>query len=230
MTPPLQVRQITELSGLAHFRVDLKREVAPGEWRRWPHLAISLDQGSDGVAAYWWLQEVGVCLSAYWDFSHGAQNDWRNMLQDVDMFTFWILMMMVWNCPCGPLTDRTRWQMLLEGWHAMFSNFSASDCPLFLSKVQDILRDRGGLVGLKDGQQSIEEALWDELKGDPPFQAGSPKTNLTRFFSSVAKAREELGRWHVSLMNYEYVAPEESLLTSAKIKKMVLRPPLNGER
>ena len=163
-----KVKQTTSLTGLDHFVLKDASHSEWSNWRRWPHLSVAIDQGSDGVASYWWLQSVGASLTVYWDFSHGCMSDWKNMLKDVDMWSFGVLMMCVWNAPCGPLADRTRWQQLLESWGSMFKHFSAKTCPLFQDKVLPILHERGAYAAMSSSSGDVEDMLWEELKVDPP--------------------------------------------------------------
>eukprot|EP00969_Alexandrium_andersonii_P288201 12741060-Alexandrium_andersonii.AAC.1 len=149
------------------------------------------------------------------------------MLRDVDMYSFWVLMMVVWNAPCGPLSDRTRWQQLLESWQSMFSCCTAKTCPLFQELADAILQERGGYASLDlpAGASGVDEVLWDALSRDPPFCVGMPKVNLNRFFSSTQRAAQELKKWHTSLLNFQYLALEEDMLGTKGIQKVCIKVP-----
>lgn len=201
-------------------------------WAEWRHLNCATDQGPHCVASYWWVQHLGLNLTRWWDFSHSCQNDHKSLVRDSGMWPFWLLMLVAWSAPCGPLQDRTQWQQREESWREVFENMSAKNCPLFQERVDRIIMDLGGLGLLpSDPGRDTDEVLWDFIRDRPPFCAGQQKCNLNRFFSSTARAREELGRWHCALINYEIVALEEGMVSSKNLPKIALRPerPQNDE-
>lgn len=102
--------------------------------------------------------------------------------------------------------------------------FDCGGCPLYDEKVYSLLDDRGGLETLTlEHGESVERGLWRSLKAQPPFCIGRPKCNLNRFFSPTQRAREEVKHWHAALMNYEFLAIEESML-GTPLAKLELRP------
>ena len=227
-----EVRQITPLPGMSHFLPPLDDGVLGlwHHWSRWPHLAWAADQGSDGVASHFRWMWLGLNLTAYWGFSHGCQNDWKGTLHDLNLYGFWVLMLVVWNVASGPLQNRTRWQQLQEAWSAMCSALSAKTCPLYLDKVDAILHERGGLSSLTSEMGDVETRLWDDLRTSCPYKAGEKKCNLNRFFSSTERAKEALPQWHSSLLNLEFLALETSMLKEKPIDKIVLKAaPLNDD-
>lgn len=214
----------TATGGLIFFVPDSSKNELWGRWQDWPQLVTALDQGPDGIASFWWLVSRGMNVTSYWDWSHGCQNDWKGALRDLHLFPFWVLLLVAFNAPCGPQQDRTRWQALAEAWDALFVNFECGGCPLYDEKVHNLIDDKGGLetLTLQHGE-SIERGLWRTLKAEPPFCIGRPKCNSNRFFSSTQRAREEVRHWHATLMNYEFLAIEESMLAKP-IAKLELRP------
>lgn len=172
----------------------------------------------------WHMISKSTNLTAYWDWSHGCQNDWKGALRDLHLFAFWVLLLVAFNAPCGPQQDRTRWQALAESWCTMFAHFDCGSCPLYDEKVQSIIDDRGGWESLHlEPGESVERGLWRTSKDQPPFSTGMPKCNLNRFFSSTQRARQELERWHSGLPNYEYWAIEGSMLSKPP-STLELRP------
>lgn len=203
------MRLATAAPGLVYFAPDPSKRELWGRWQDWPHLVTALDQGPDGVSSYWYtvVKTIG-----------------KGALRDLHLFAFWVLLLVAFSAPCGPQQDRTRRRALAESWGAMFADFGCGSCPAHDEKVQSIIDDRGGLESLHlEPGESVERGLWRTLQDQPPFSIGMPKCNLNRFFSSTQRARQELERWDSGLLNYEYLAIEESMLSKPP-PKLELRP------
>lgn len=107
---------------------------------------------------------------------------------------------------------------------SMFANFDCGGSPVCDEKVHSLLDDRGGLETLTlEHGESVGRGLWRSLKAQPPFCIGRPRCNLNRFFSPTQRAREEVKHWPAALMNYEFLAVEESML-GKPLAKLELRP------
>lgn len=223
--PFRKVRQVTDLPGLPWFVLRPDRSGPWRHWRQWPHMLLSADRGSDGVAAYFWLLSQGCCLTAAWDWSHGAQNDWKGALRALGLWELWLLMLVAWNAPAGPLSDNTRHRELSEAWAHMFEHTTARSNALFADLLPGILSDKG-MSDDSAGKPDIDLQTWEELRGAPPFQGPKEKANLNRFFSTPATARQAISEWHSQLLNFSYLAVEEGWMTTEKVQKVLVKQPV----
>ena len=175
------------------------------------------DQGPDNVATFFFLMAIGMHLISWWDFSHGADNEFKSMLQDISMYKFWALFVCVLNAPCGPETDCTRWLQLNQAWHHLFSIFTAGNCYLVQNRSVQLLEEIGGVDVLDTCDGDIDQRLFDYLKKHAPYNGPEMKSNMVRFNSTPRKAREFLKRWHRAGLNFEYLALEEGMLATRKL-------------
>ena len=83
-----QIRQTTGLSGWKAFQYDEKAEKgSDANWRRWPSIGGSLDQGSDGLCSTNGLEcHFMVNLRKYFDGSHGGHKDLQVALREQGLF------------------------------------------------------------------------------------------------------------------------------------------------
>lgn len=182
-------------------------------WRTWPHLQVSMDQGPDGIAALFWLWHKDCSISVSWDPSHGAQNDWKNLLKTLGLMEFWLLMMITWNSPSGPLRDATRHGELSETWKACFEDSSPSTNVLFQSLLHQIVDDRGG-VSHFSSEEPLETQVWELIKDSPPCRGPVGKCNLNRFFLHPPAH---------ALLNLTFLALESGWLSTRRVEKLVMR-------
>ena len=71
-------------------------------WSTWPGLTCTMDLGSDGVCAAHCLIFLWFCNMIIWpDGSHGAARDFALLLGAMNLKSFWLFMVCVWNLPFG---------------------------------------------------------------------------------------------------------------------------------
>lgn len=219
-----QVRQCLPLEGLSGFQLSKQRAGLWAGWRSWPHLSIAMDQGSDAVAATWYLHHLGANITAWPDWSHGSWNDTKNMLKESGLFPFWLLMMITFNMPHGPFNDDARHSQVTGAWDECRRHFTAQTCPLFLEHLPQILDDMGGQSALGgDPSAGLDEQVWQAMAEDPPMRRKGYKCNLNRFFGGTKTARELLPLWHMKLFQYEYTALECGMLATRKVEKIMVQ-------
>ena len=104
------------VDGLKHFRWLADAEMwKDANWRQWRHLSISMDLGSDGVAAMHALMfHFLICIWMMPDPSHGCNRDVDLAICHLGLKPFWLLMMVCWNLPFGPDKDHYRFHQLKE--------------------------------------------------------------------------------------------------------------------
>ena len=181
---PSQVRQHTQLQGLAHFARDIKQELwQPQRWRDWPSLLLGGDLGSDNVASdSALLYEYKLNMIRFPDPSHGAWRSVQGTLRDICLHGFWVLLVVSCNTDNGP--DNS------DGWfHShkacmewMYGHHLPSTSPLFQEVSPDIvdkLKEQG--VSLDDG--FADSVVWQHLRVRSETRALMPKCNMIRFRS-----------------------------------------------
>lgn len=214
---------MTHYNGLDDFRYREEEGTSPwSSWRSWPHLNITIDQGSDGLAAQWYLRHMGMNCTVWCDWSHGAWNDVKSMLRERDLWGWWILMMVTYNVPHGPYNDDQRYGQVMEAWEDCKRHFNHNDCVLFQEYAPAMMTDTADSDG--SGETPSLESLWASMLADPPLRKKGYKCNLNRFFGGTKVAREDLSKWHQRLFQYEYTALECSMLSSRKFEKIVIKP------
>ena len=93
-----QIRQSTELGGLAFFRFDDKRRGLCQHWSTWPYLSIAMDLGPKGLAGYNSMERFfGLNVDKMPDHAHGCNRDFDMSLARMGLKGFWMIMMVVWN-------------------------------------------------------------------------------------------------------------------------------------
>lgn len=208
--------------GLSHFQYDPLRQGVWSDWRLFPNLTIAADQGSDGISAWHYWLSTGVACTAFWDYSHGAQNDWKGVVKEMGLWEMWILCMVTWNAGSGPLSDATRHHALSEAWSDCFEQWTPKTNALFQALVPRIVDDRGG-VSAFGHHDDIDVQVWELIRQSPPQNGPLEKCNLNRFFSTPRRARRELERWHETLLNFTYLALAENWLATRKFDALRLR-------
>lgn len=81
------LRRSTPLGGLGAFALPPpeKRSGHWEAWPRWPHLLLTIDQGSDGLCGASFLRSQDINLSVLPDMSHAANNDFVDGCKDVGL-------------------------------------------------------------------------------------------------------------------------------------------------
>jgi hypothetical protein len=203
----------------------MKPDVTTGDWadwRTWPKFTLATDHGPECVTVSRFFKAIGMNFVAFFDFAHGSKLDWKGMLEDVDMFAFWLIYLVAQNAASGPLSDATRWKALLEAWRDLFGNYTTSN-PLFQACVQLMIRNAGGEDKF-NSEVTVEEAVFQDCIDNPPVPGPRPKVNLNRFWDSHQRARLDIREWGKLELNFTHLALEEGLLASRSLVKVMVPP------
>lgn len=220
-------RASTPLRGLIDFvKPDDAEEEASerwSNWRRWNHLTLVVDQGSDGLCGGSWLRAAGANITLVMDMSHGGNNDFLDMLRDLNIYKFWILLMIPLNLEHGPFQSDLRFNQVRECWDSVLKHFSPNQLPLFAERAKDLLEESGGEGCLlaDSPNNDIDEALWRRLQFG--WRPKGAKANLYRFHDTRRQASAFLEWWTATLLKYEQVALETGMLASTKLARLVVR-------
>ena len=213
-----QVQLSTELSGLVDFqRPGTASDKGPwSNWRFWPHLSISTDQGTDAMAGVHALQyEYKLNISYFPDPSHGCHRDLLAMLKKSGLYDFWLLLMVAMNFQHGPWNEDYRWQQLQEGLDQFFKHQDPSTNPLFQERGHAMASELVADDMAPEGDRL--RAAWNKARDAGLLQRKGYKVNLNRFLGALDGAQVLLSKWHSTLMACEYVALEEDMLGGKKL-------------
>jgi hypothetical protein len=113
----------------------------------WPYLAITPDQGSDGLSMvnamkYGWAQKQ-YNVDVYYDPSHGGHNDLKLAIKDVGLWQHQIMMSICASAPYGPFGEGVRRSQLEKSSEEYFACQSPDSDPLFHQLLPHILFEQG---------------------------------------------------------------------------------------
>lgn len=125
---------------LSHWRVPDSADRDPFCW---PYLAVSCDQGSDGMSASFFLRwSEPLVVEFFWDPSHATWRDQEAAVKSAGLRSFAYLMCAVYNMQHSPWDSQARFWQMRESTDAYLQNLAA-DCPLLDHYLPDILREWG---------------------------------------------------------------------------------------
>lgn len=117
--------------------VQLERyQVLPQAWdssdpHGWPYLALTPDQGPDGVSAIYYAQYgQSLNVEVFYDLSHGVWRDQEQAVRDVSLEAFTHLMVIAYNLCHSPWGSEARFCALRES-TAEYLDSDLHRCPLF---------------------------------------------------------------------------------------------------
>lgn len=128
------------------------------------------------------------------------------------LYHFWVLMVICYNMPHGP------W----ESWDEMANYFDHSSSVFFQQYAHLMVQDLGGESAVDGGRDDLSKGLWNMLLADNPLRKKGFKLKLNRIFGSVHFAREDLKRWTMRLMVFEYAFLEAGLLGAKKASQRLV--------
>ena len=97
----------------------------------WPYLAITPDQGPDGVSGLYFLRYgESINLDVFWDLSHGVWRDQEGSVRQVQHEAWSHLMVVTWNLAHSPWNSEARFCALRESSEEYLATANEL-CPLF---------------------------------------------------------------------------------------------------
>jgi hypothetical protein len=186
--------------GLSHFTQPAALEDRGSPWT-WPHLVVSPDQGTDGVAGLnWFIHGMHGNCDPSWDHSHGVWNDWKRALKASKLWYKKQILVVLWNIRHGPWNNKM-WDKKLKGaMDEYFSVASPGSCPIWQWLLPRLLHDRG--MSDMASEENISEQMWEIVKASRRNVTKGTKVNLTRWFGAVQRSQEFDILWHEELLNF----------------------------
>ena len=166
-------------------------------WSQWPHAALSIDLGSDGLAGAMALQyhwKANIHLRP--DPSHGGTCDFDLALGAAEVKGLWLCLVLSWNLPFGVHADETRAHQLKEVMQSVFEKHEQPNMPLFVSMISKLELCYRNL-GHSFDQAGLEEAIWTLLASRPWYQKLGRKCSMARFHSALHTAKEKVPYWWI---------------------------------
>lgn len=212
------------IPGLSHFR-DLPAKLGPSGWRRWPHLSLASDQGSDmlsAIHAMLFFDDCKANVTAYYDTSHGCNRDFWNSIEEVHLKSFMLLIMLCVNLPHGPDSSDLRFQQIKDVMTKHFNECNPTTSPLFQHLCGQILRERED--ELQGSRSHDGEAIaWEMLRQDNIYKRKGYTCNMARFFSVVADGKDLLRRWSSFLFEVSVPAIELDMVRGSALPSIHLK-------
>lgn len=124
-------------TGLEYYRISKEKRACTDPWS-WPYLAITPDQGPDGLCASFYARYgQDINLEMFFDISHGVWRDQEGAVKAISLQGFTHLMVVAYNLCHSPWGSEARFCSLRESGHELLQGMN-EHCGLFR---------RPGLVG-----------------------------------------------------------------------------------
>ena len=193
-------------------------------WRRWDHLALAQDRGSDGCCAvHALLHWKDANVTAYWDEHHDLDNDVYGAYKDVKCYPFVMVLCCVHNLLHGHDRDKdVRLYQMKECMSTVFSQFTHEDNSSFQEKAHTMLEELGAdLPDLASTDEPAVKVLWDYGKAKEETATVREVVNLIRFLSWPAAGKRLLKEWTYTLWKLEHLCIEMGFLSGTALRHKI---------
>lgn len=201
------------------FRQDPDTTMRSKEVQDWPYLGICPDQGSDGMAAAFFLKYHAHLNCEVWhDPSHGTWRDQEQAVRGVGLQGFCYLVCVLLNLQHGPWESQARYRQLSEA-GAEYLEHLAPECPLLRSFAPSLVRE----YDLSEHEQDddILARIIDCMKTDFNMQYKGTQVKMCRFANWVDRSSEFLGSYSAFLLRLLYVGLTEGHFTNDSLHEVL---------
>ena len=212
----------TGTSGLKHYQRDAKtQEWADSNAKSWPHAHLAQDQGSDGVCGIQaMLRKLVLCITEWWDESHGICNDVFDVMKKFSLFPFILTLMVLFKLPHGPEKEKDlRMAQLKQAEEMIYDVFTPEDCASFNIMLPDMLKELARMSQSAHGLDGKE--AWELLREYDFFSRTGARVTLCRFMAWLRAARVLLSKWHCSHWVIQTLAIEMDFLQGAQFTEKI---------
>ena len=191
-------------------------------WKEWPALSLVQDQGPDCMSAVHCMHyRLGLNLTEWWDWSHGAQNDAKHALKQAGLWPLTILMLICNNIGHGPERDELlRFNQLQEVLKVIVDNFDHRTSELFKARAPDMLLEMQDTIEFDD-TVSANENLWNHIKSHAQYPKLGKKVRLCQFLGFQEENQRMLKDWACRLWKAEMLALECDWLKGKEVDERV---------
>ena len=212
-----QVRVCTGFGGLSFIKPDWDADIwQPQNWRQWPHASGNLDQGGDGLSGFHALMfkdSLRLCMTPWYDWTHGAQRDTHVAFKATGQYSTMLLFLMIFNLAQGPDKEEgMRFQQLQECLQHMVEIHGSDPagfdllCARSNAMIHELQEEIGG------EHDSPLEALWEYISSNAPFVKKGYRVKNCEFGAWVSAAEAFLSQWTLTLFKCEYCCLELDML------------------
>ena len=168
-----------QIAGSTRFRgwVSFKPSAAPlwqaSNWRKWPHVGVSIDGGADCVSGVSVLQyKWFLNLTRFMDHSHQTHRALYAALAVVDMKAFWLFNIISMNLPHGPWADDARYNEINDHTKHHWEELEGDIDPVLddlVDRIADEMCLYGGFKLAKaEGRQAVTDlSAWQGHRRNP---------------------------------------------------------------
>ena len=187
----------------------------------WPYLAISADQGPDGLCASFFLAyHCKANVEFFWDPSHGYQRYIIGATGMVGLSAFMHLMVITYNLGHGPWDSHARYAQLCES-TTSYLQHHVHQCPLFHFYKMQIAKEFGLLEF--SGQALADADIIEAMKDHWSMKQKGAKVHLCRFGAFTTKAAEFDGHHTFTLLRCLHLGLTEGMFSKA-VLDILLKP------
>ena len=216
-----QFKVAVGLVGLAAFRAPSKNT----HWKRWPHLGVAMDLGSDGrTGVHSLIYYFKLNVSVWNDASHGCNRDWQLALKAAGLWGFGLSLLVSFNLPHGPHKSDARRSEIRDLMVKFYnSGLKPQEVLLFMAMVGDIAAELKSEGVTFDSTKPLEEQVWEHLRMTRGHGLGvHRRTNLCRFMGFPTMLELGLQTWHRDKFERTFVALELDFLGNKKLSDKLI--------
>ena len=198
-------------------------------WRTWPRGLSTQDKAGDGLSAMSALKfkpSLKLNVIEYFDFAHLACRSLEEGFRSVGLWSFTLLMLVVFNLPHGPEKEEgMRWAQFTETLSDMVAKFEEpSNFELFKAHLHRMAIELRGIIDFEKFVDQ-EDAVWEYVKTCErhPIK-DSYKVKLGEFMAWPRAAEAFIPVWTLWRFVCEYVAVEMGMISSKAALKIIEVP------
>ena len=219
-----QIKNMTSFNGLSSFQLQNILEKNLG-WRQWPTLGISIDLGSDGLCASFFLMfKLKLNMFLLPDESHAIKNSFLEFLKSIGAYDLVLLLLVVLNYEMGPRKSEERRHEARKRLTEVYHNRRARDTPLFLAGLERMvveLETYGGITFPRT--RALEDEVWDYAKERNQTGAMNRRRSMARYGDPLRASMALRAHWTLMLWERQFCAIETDILAGKFVTTLRLR-------
>ena len=196
------------------------------QWRRWPHISMSHDQGSDGLSGIQCLKyrpQLRLHITEWWDESHGPGNDTLNCWKDHALYSFIMVTMIVMNLFHVPAKEPDiRFGQMNKGLLFLVQNFTHDSLGSLQAYVATMLWELRGVIDTSKHSMPID-ALWEHICDKAGFPKHGRIVNDARLMAWLRGAKHLLQHWTLLLWLLEHLVLKMDMVGTQKFQTLALQ-------
>ena len=183
-----------------------------------------LDRGGDGLSASYALlyHAPTQCNVSWWfDGNHDTGRALVEMLKQMGLHGWIIIIMIIINLPHGPDNSDLRYNQLKQAQERLFQVHTFRSCALFQDMASEMLVEMEDEIPSRMEGQSREESLWLYIKEHNLFARKGYRCTFNRFSGVVRGSSKLLRHWTLLHFKCLYCALECDMLHNKALVEKV---------